>query len=81
MDRGQELLQLSCLRVGEELLWRPHLVHLALVHEDDSVAHLFGKTHLMGDHEQGHALFGQGLHNAQHLPNQFRIQSRRNFIQ
>jgi hypothetical protein len=44
-----ELAQLRRLRLAEHLLGRADLVHPALMHEHDAVAHLAGKPHLVGD--------------------------------
>jgi hypothetical protein len=74
-DRSrQELLQLRRLRLAETFLWRSHLVHAALVHEDHAVADLAREVHLVRDHQQRHAFLGQGFHHAQHLAHQLRVQ-------
>ena len=44
------------------------------------VAHVPGKGHFVGDHQHGHALLSQPLHNSQHLAHHFRIQGRGGFV-
>src|SRR6266545_5794503 len=42
--------------------------------EDELVADSPCKPHLVGDHHHGHALAGEALHDAQHLPDQLRVE-------
>ena len=64
----------------KQLLGCTYFVHLALVHEDDFVAHLACKTHLMRDHHQRHALLGQILDHAQHFAHQLGVQRRGDLV-
>ena len=72
--RAQEIPRSGVLRMGKELLGRSFLHDQAFVHEDDTVGHLLGKAHLVGDDDHGHALSGQVLHDVQHLAHHLRIQ-------
>ena len=60
--------------MGEEFLRHVHLDDLALVHEHHAVGDLAGKTHLMGDHQHGHAVLGEADHGVEHLLDHFRIE-------
>src|SRR5512139_62717 len=66
-DLGQEVLGPVTASVGEELLGTRLLDDAAAVHEDHSVGRAAGEAHLVRDHDHGHALFGQGGHDVEHL--------------
>ncbi len=51
----------------EDLLGRALLDQFALIEHHHTVGHLAGKTHFVGDHDHGHAFFGQFLHHLQHF--------------
>ena len=56
---------------GAPLTNRRLLDDLAMVHEDDFIGNLAGKSHLMGDDQHRHAVFGQIPHDLKHLCDQF----------
>src|SRR3954452_4294978 len=56
---GQEVLGPAALGVGEEFLGGRVLDDLAVSHEYNAVGGLAGETHLVGDHDHGHALLGE----------------------
>ena len=58
-DLAKEVLGTVGLGVGEERLRIYVFNNLSVSHEDDAVSHLAGKTHLVGDHDHGHAGRGQ----------------------
>ena len=62
------------LGVREELLRGLIFLDPALIDEDDSVGHLAGKAHLVGDHQHGDAGVGQLLHQLQHLADHLRVE-------
>ena len=69
------------LGVGEEVLGRAFLDDLALVHEDDPVCHLTGKTHLVGDDQHRHTRPRQFLHGVEDLFDHLRVQCRGGFVE
>ena len=44
-------------------------------------ADLPGEAHLVGDHDHGHALVGQLLHDVQHLADQLRVERRGRLVE
>ena len=57
----------------KELLRGCLLHHHAVFHEHGLGGNVAGKAHLVGDHQHGHALFGQLPHHAEHLAGQLRV--------
>ena len=55
------------LRVVKNLLWRAVFVNDALVKVPDAIRDVFGKAHLVGHDEHGHAVLRQSLDDAQDL--------------
>ena len=49
------------------------LHHHAVLHEYRLGGDVAGKAHLVGDHQHGHALFGQLPHDREHLAGQLRV--------
>ena len=80
MQRGKELLQFLRLRIAEKCLRWPGFVNSAFMHEDDAIGNFSGETHLVRDHQQGHAVVGQRFDNAQDLANQFGVERGGDFI-
>ena len=70
----QKCLGSFALGLGEEGVRRALFDHTAFIHEDDPVRNPPGKTHLMGDHDHGHAFPGQIGHNLKDLVDHFRVQ-------
>src|SRR5271155_5242810 len=62
------------LRIAEEFLWLVDFHDLSVVHEDDAVGDLPGKTHLVGDNEHGDAVAGELDHGVEHLLHHLRIE-------
>src|SRR6266576_6009822 len=60
----QKLLRAITAGAAEEIGLQRVLDDLALVHEDDAMRYLAGKTHLMGDGHHGHAFACQIGHAA-----------------
>ena len=52
-----------------------------LVHENDPVGHLAGKSHFVGDAQHGHAFLRQLDHRVQHLLDHLRIKGRGWFVE
>src|SRR5579885_1155867 len=55
-DLGEEGARPRLGRAGEELLGRPFLDDLPVVHHHHAIGHLAGEAHLVGDHDHRHAL-------------------------
>ncbi|VXB00283.1 exported hypothetical protein [Arthrobacter sp. 9V] len=73
-ELGQEVLGTGALRVGEEFFGGGVLHDLTVGHEHHAVSGLAGKAHLVGDHDHGHAFFGQLDHDVQHFVDHFGVQ-------
>ena len=50
------------------------LQNFAIGHEEDAVAHLAGKAHLVGHDDHGHTFLCQLLHDVQDLADHLRVQ-------
>ena len=64
-------------------IWRggPSSMTLPLVEHDDPVGDAAGEVHLVGDHDHGHALIGERLHDAQHLADRLRVERRGRLVE
>ena len=62
------------LWIGENILGCTLFGDHAAIEEHDTVAHLTGKAHFVGDDHHGHALQCQALHNFQHLAHHFGVE-------
>src|SRR5438270_268789 len=80
-DLGEELLVPRILRVVEKGRVLALLENHAVVHEDDSIRRYAGEAHLMADHDHGHALVGELLHDVEHLTDHLRVQRGRRLIE
>ena len=69
----KELLGALLLRVLDELPGRAFLHHNAAIHEHDTVGHVTGKMHLVGDDDHGGLAVSKVTQNFQHLAGQFRV--------
>src|SRR2546429_7894300 len=67
----QELLRAITAGAAEEIGLQRVLDDFALVHEDDAMRYLAGKTHLMGDDHHGHAFAGEIDHHVEHFADHF----------
>ena len=60
---------------------RGSLLHYhAVLHENGLGGNIAGKAHLVGDHQHGHALFGQLPHHGQHFASQLRVKGRSRLV-
>lgn len=78
MHRGEEGSQLLGLWLAEYFVRAARLVHLALVHEDDAVAHLASKVHFVGGKHFGVAdafggRFGMAICNDRRWAETYRV--------
>jgi hypothetical protein len=58
----------------EELLGRSLLDDHTVFHEDNPVGNFAGKAHFVRDHQHGHTLFGQLLHDGEHFADQLGVE-------
>src|SRR5215213_8081569 len=65
----------------EELLRRALLDDVAVVDEDDPVAHLAREPHLVGHDGHRHAVAREVAHDVQHLPDHLRVQRRGRLVE
>src|SRR3954469_20169462 len=79
-DLAKELLGAGVLRIAEESIGRAFFDDLPVGHEDDTIGHLAGKPHLVGDANHGHAVVCEADHRVEHFLDHFRIESRGRFI-
>src|SRR4051812_23391905 len=70
----QELPGARLHRVAEHLLGRAGFQQHALVEEGDGVGDLPGEAHLVGGHEDGHALCRRLADDGEHLADQLRVE-------
>ena len=69
-------------RVGEEMLRCAFLDNRSLIHEENAVGDLAGKTHLMGHHDHRHpGIAGQPPHHVQDFLDHLRIQGRGGLVE
>src|SRR5690606_29880562 len=73
-DLAEEVLGAIGPGFGEELARDGVLDDLAVRHEHHPVGGAAGEAHLVGDHEHGHALPGEGGHDVEHLLDHLRVQ-------
>src|SRR5208282_1426556 len=62
------------LWIAEEFLWLVDFHDLSVVHEDDAVRDLPGKTHLVGNDEHRDAVARELDHRVEHLLHHLRIE-------
>jgi hypothetical protein len=65
-------------RRAEHLAGWAVLLHHPFVEKDHAGRDVPSKTHLVRDHEHGAAFVGEGPHDAQDLPDEFRIERSNN---
>src|SRR5438105_13233427 len=80
-DLGEELLGPRVLRVVEKGRVLALLEDHAVVHEDDSIRRYAGEAHLVADHDHGHALVRELLHDVEHLTDHLRVQRGRRLVE
>jgi hypothetical protein len=71
-DEGSEALGAGGL---EHLPGGAVLLDPPLVQEDRAVRHVAGEAHLVGDHQHGAALLGEGAHDPEHLADELRVEA------
>ena len=64
----------------EDLIRAALLNDLSIFHENNTVAHFTGKSHLMGNADHGHTGFGQILHDLQDFTDHFGVQGGGGFV-
>ena len=69
------------LRRIEDVCWRALFDDEPMVDEDDAIGDLSRKSHLVGHHHHRHALFGQRLHDGEHLTNGLWVERRSGLIE
>src|SRR3990167_5546465 len=72
----QEIAGRLMLRVAKELLWWCLFNDFSVRHENHTIGHAAGKTHLMRDTQHGHAVVCQADHGVKHLLDHLRIERR-----
>src|SRR5215471_17330765 len=78
---AKELLSPRALRRTKKLRRWSNFDDLASIHEDHSIGHLAGETHLMSNDEHRHAALGKFHHNIKHLADHLGIQRRSRLIE
>ena len=73
----QELLKALAWWVRNQRLRITVFRDAALINEDQTGRHFFGKADFVGNDDHRHAFFRQILHNFQHFVTQLRVESRR----
>ncbi len=68
-------------RTAEEIGLQRVFDDFAVVHENDAMRDLAGKTHFMGHHHHGHALAGEVDHHVKHFADHFRIERRGRLVE
>src|SRR6202042_3968761 len=66
-DPGQERLGPRLPRTAEHFSRAAGLDDVAVIHKDDLVGYLLGKTHLVGNDDHGHAVIREVFHDREHL--------------
>ena len=71
-DPAQEFAGALFLRGGEKFVRGCLLHHDTVFHEHGLGGDVAGEAHFVGDHQHGHAFFGQLAHDGEHLAGQSR---------
>ncbi len=79
-DLTQEKARSFVLGLGKKKFGGLVFEDPAFVHEDDPCRDPMGKTHLMGDHDHGHAFAGQVRHHIEDLVDHLRVQGGGGFV-
>src|SRR4051812_16910384 len=80
-DLTQEQPAALILGIVEKFGGRGLFDHAALVHENNAVGDLAGKTHLVGDADHRHTFLCQRNHRVEHLLDHLRIKRRRRLVE
>src|SRR6185295_14136672 len=80
-DLANEAARALLPGAGEEYLGVLHFDDLAAVHKGDAVRYLASETHLVCDHQHGHAVTGQILHDVQDLVDHLRVERRGRLVE
>src|SRR5712692_3586157 len=80
-DPPQKLLRSLLLWIIQHVTWSPLFGDNTIGDKHQPVPHFTGKTHLMRDHEHGHARLRQVAHHVQHLRHQLRVQGRSDLVE
>ena len=73
-NAAQELFRTGMRGRPKDLATNTMFDNLPVLHKDQRVGDLPGKTELVGDDEHRHPLIGQGPHNIEHLAHPFRVE-------
>ena len=73
-NAAQELFRTGMRGRPKDLATNTMFDNLPVLHEDQRVGDLSGKTELVGDDEHRHPVIGQSAHNIEHLAHAFRVE-------